>query len=102
MHIGILWLQGEIETDNKLAPYNVTSVPPSAAPSAGHSDETNAAATWVNATPLELNCCAFINTSTAPRGGYCYGTNRTREGCNSAGRAATAYGTTATVTTMSK
>ena len=30
----------------------------------GGEDETAAAATYVNATPLELNCCAFIDTST--------------------------------------
>ena len=47
-----------------MAPYTVTGVPPSAAPRSGHTDDTDADATYVKPTPPELNCCAFIDTST--------------------------------------
>ena len=38
--------------------------PPSAAPRVGHTDETAGAGTYVNATPLDENCCPFADTST--------------------------------------
>ena len=47
-----------------MAPCTVTGVPPSDAPRDGHTDDTLGAPTYVNAAPLSLNCCAFIDTST--------------------------------------
>ena len=48
----------------KPLPYTVTGVPPSTTPCDGDTDDTAAAAVYVNATPLVENCCAFIDTST--------------------------------------
>ena len=51
----------------KPLPTTVTGVPPSDAPRTGHTDETAAAGRYVNATPLDENCCPFIDTSTLRR-----------------------------------
>ena len=51
----------------KPLPTTVTGVPPSDAPRTGHTDETAAAGRYVNATPLDENCCPFIDTSTRRR-----------------------------------
>jgi hypothetical protein len=48
----------------KPPPSTVTGVPPSAAPRAGHTDETAAARRYVNATPLTENCWPLSDTST--------------------------------------
>jgi hypothetical protein len=48
----------------KPLPTTVTGVPPSEAPRNGHTDDTAAAGRYVNATPLDENCCPFIDTST--------------------------------------
>ena len=47
----------------KPLPTTVTGVPPSATPRAGHTDDTADAARYVNDTPLDENCCPFIDTS---------------------------------------
>ena len=47
----------------KPLPSTVTGVPPSDAPRDGHTDETAAAGRYVKRTPLDENCCPFIDTS---------------------------------------
>ena len=48
----------------KPLPCTVRGVPPSADPCTGHTDDTAAAAAYVNATPNDVNCCPFTLTST--------------------------------------
>ena len=48
----------------KPLPSTVTGVPPSAAPRDGLNDDTDAAARYVNDTPLAQNCWPFIDTDT--------------------------------------
>ena len=45
-------------------PTTVTGVPPSDAPRAGHTHETDADGRYVNDTPHDENCCPFDDTST--------------------------------------
>ena len=52
------------DTAENPLPCTVTDVPPSAAPRSGHTDDTASAGWYVNATPLALNCCPFMLTST--------------------------------------
>ena len=42
-------------------------MPPSDAPRTGHTDESAHAGRYVNDTPLDENCCPFIDTSTRRR-----------------------------------
>ena len=51
----------------KPLPATVTGVPPSDAPRTGHTDESAHAGRYVNDTPLDENCCPFIDTSTRRR-----------------------------------
>ncbi len=48
----------------KPPPSTVSGVPPSAAPRTGHTDDTDAAGRYVNATPPAENCWPFADTST--------------------------------------
>ena len=48
----------------KPPPSTVSGVPPSAAPRDGHTDDTDDDGRYVNATPLDENCCPFADTST--------------------------------------
>ena len=48
----------------KPPPTTVSGVPPSDAPRDGHTDDTDDDGRYVNATPLDENCCPFIDTST--------------------------------------
>jgi len=50
--------------DENPLPSTVTGVPPSAAPRTGHTDDTAGAGRYVKLTPLDVNCCPFIDTST--------------------------------------
>ena len=52
------------DTDWKPLPDTVTGVLASDTAVEGHTDDTAADATYVNSTPLELNCCPFRETST--------------------------------------
>jgi len=48
----------------KPPPSTVSGVPPSAAPRDGHTDDTDDDGRYVNATPLDENCCPLADTST--------------------------------------
>ena len=49
----------------KPLPSTVTRVPPSDTPRDGHTDDTESAGRYVNATPHDENCWPFIDTSTS-------------------------------------
>ena len=48
--------------DEKPLPSTVSGVPPSDVPDNGHTDETDAAGRYVNATPLSANCWPFAES----------------------------------------